>query len=174
MRKFIITVSVLSLTCLMTAAGMAQGIGFNGIGGKIGFAKPENIDGTLNFGAHANLGEIIENLVLYPSVDFWTKSEGALDFSQFAINADARYYFPSGGNLSFFGGGGLGLFFNSADVSFLGQTASNTSTDLGLNLFGGFDLPVGDALSFTAEGRFVVSDGNVFKVTGGLTYAMGQ
>ncbi len=176
MRKIITVVMVVVLVCGFAASSFAQ-IGFNGIGGRLGFVKPENIDATIAFGAHANLGEVIENVVLFPSIDYWTKSEGALDFSQLGINADARYYFPSSGNMSFFGGGGLAIMITSAEVDlgpFLGGTSDNSSTDIGLNLLGGLDLPVGDNLLFTAEARLVLSDFQSFKVFGGITYLLGN
>ncbi len=174
MKKLLTVLSVILLLAGVTGTSYAQGIGFHGIGGRVGFAKPENIDGTFSIGAHANLGEVIENLVIFPSVDYWGKSELGLDFSQFAINADGRYYFPSSGSMSFFGGAGLGFIFTHAEVSFLGQSAGDTNMDIGLNLFGGLDVPVGEKLSFTAETRFVVSDISTFKVLAGVTYRMGE
>lgn len=174
MRRFITAVMMVALVCGFAASSYAQ-IGFNGIGGRLGFVKPESIDGTVAFGVHANLGEVIENLVLFPSIDYWTKSEGPLDFSQLGINADARYYFPSGGDMSFFAGGGLGILITSADID-LGPfgSADASSTDIGLDLLGGLDMPVGENLIFTAEARLVLSDLQSFKIFAGITYALGN
>lgn len=165
---------MLLLLCLVFAFGageaLAQGLGFKGIGGRLSFVKPEDVDGTIGFGAHADLGEIIENLTLYPSLEYWSKGEGPADFSQFAVNADARYYFPSSNNLSFFAGGGIAFLFNSVDVG----PFDDSETDIGLDLLGGVDVPVSDNLVFTGSAKFVISDGNVFRITAGLTYLIGE
>lgn len=38
----------------------AQGLSLKGIGGRLSFVKPEDIDGTIGVGAHVNLGEIVK------------------------------------------------------------------------------------------------------------------
>ncbi len=174
MRNTIAMTFALFLCFGFVQSASAQSIGFHGIGGRIGLVKPENIDATLNVAAHANLGEIIENLVIFPSVDYWGKSVGPLDFSQFAINADGRYYLPASSDLAFFAGGGLSFIFTHRPVSFLGRTNGDTNLDLGLNLFGGLDYPLSDNLLLTGEGRFVVSDMYSFKLTAGVTYLLGK
>jgi len=176
MKKFVL---FLCLCCLVFAFGagdlLAQELGFRGVGGRLSFVKPEDVDGTIGFGAHADLGEIIESLVLYPSVEYWTKSDGPLDFSQFALNADVRYYFPGASSVAFFAGGGLAVLFSSADINLGGfGSASDSSTDIGLDLLGGVDVPVSDKLTFSGTAKFVISDGNAFKVTAGVTYAIGE
>ncbi len=179
MKKLLSLVLLILVVVCFSGAGFAQGIGFKGIGGRAGLAKPENVDATYNIAVHANLGEIIENLVIFPSLDYWGSSQKVLgvdvDFSQIAINADVRYYIPTSGNLAFFAGGGLGIFFSSGETaSVFGQSASYSNTDIGLNLGGGIDIPINDTLLFTADARFVLSDGNAFKVTGGVTYLLGE
>lgn len=175
MKKFILFAFAACLLFTFSGEALSQELGFKGIGGTLQFVKPENIDGTVGFGAHADLGQIIEHLTLFPSIEYWGKSEGPLDFSQFAVNADVRYYFPNSSNLSFFAGGGLALLFSSADVNLGGfGTRSDNSTDIGLNLLGGIDVPVSEKLVFTGSAKFVISDGNVFKIMGGLTYLLGE
>jgi opacity protein-like surface antigen len=167
---------------LLFAHAQAEGLGLKGIGGRLSFVKPENVDGTIGFGAHADLGNIVQNVILFPSVEYWKKSEGSSDasasISAWQINADAKYMFPSESNLKFFAGGGLALIFNKGSVDvdipdFLGGqdiSGSSTSSDIGLNLLGGLDVPVSESLEVNAMAVFTVSDGSVFRITGGLTY----
>jgi opacity protein-like surface antigen len=166
MRRFIIFLSVMVILFVANQT-MAQGLGFKGVGGRISFVDPEAVSGTIGFGGHVNLGEIIANLALYPSFEYWNKS----NVSDFSINADVRYYIPTGGNIDFFAGGGLAIQFVSVD---LGPFGDASDTELGLDLIGGADFPVSDNLVATAKLKFLVSDLNVLKITGGLTYLIGK
>jgi hypothetical protein len=167
MRTFSCAVFILVVLCV-TGAAVAQGLGFYGIGGRLSYVNPENIGGTFGLGAHADFGEITQNLVLYPSLEYWGKSEGSFDFSQVSINGDVRYYFPSASTTSFFAGGGLAILFSSTGVEDLD---SASATDIGLDILGGVDVPINENLVFTGKAKFVISDGNVFKISAGLTYA---
>ncbi len=134
---------------------------FKGVGGRLGYVKPEGFDGTVSFGGHANLGEFVEHLVLYPSIEIWSKR----GFDQIALNGDVRYYFPppSDSNIEFFAGGGVGILLNSPG-----------DNDVGLNLLGGIDVPVSEQWVATGEARFVFNNQTVFKITAGITYIIGN
>lgn len=151
--------------------GMSQNLGFQGIGGRLSYVKVEDVDGGIGFGAHANLGEIIPNLVLYPSLEYFKKSEGIVDFSFISINADARYYVPTQGNIDLFVGGGLAIHFSKADA---GPFGDDSSTDVGLDLLGGIDIPVSDNLVATVKAKYIISDSNALKITGGITFLLGK
>ena len=155
MRRFIIFFSVMGILFVVNQT-MAQGLGFKGVGGRLSFVDPEAVSGTIGFGGHVDFGEIIKNLVLYPSFEYWSKSS----FSVVSINGDIRYYFPTGGNVDFFAGGGLAILFGDID------------TNLGLDILGGADFPVSDNLVATAKIKFVISDVDALKITGGLTYLL--
>lgn len=178
MKRILIGVFTVALLCSLGAetSSAQEGLGFYGIGGRLSYVNPENLDGTIGFGVHADLGEVfVENLRIFPSIEYWSKSVSVLDFSQLAINADARYYFPTSGNIAFFAGGGLVLAFNSADID-LGPFGSGnaSTTDVGLDLLGGIDLPIQENLNFTAEAKFLASDLSVFKISAGVTYMLGK
>ncbi len=153
---------------------MAQRLGFKGIGGRFGFTKPENIDLALAFGANVHLGELIENLVLYPGVDYWAKSKTEFGIKQttksFTINGDLCYYFPTEGSVDFFAGSGLAFSFNSVDTP--GNDFSEN--DVGLNLLGGVDFSLSKNIVVTLKAIFLISDSNAFKMYGGLTYILGE
>lgn len=174
MRKTATLTLVLLLGAALSQSALAQGLHFNGIGGRIGLVKPEDVGATLNVAAHADMGEIIENLVAFPSIDYWGKSEGAFDFSQFAVNADVRYFLPSSSDLTPFAGGGIGFIFTHNEVPFQGGIQGDTNLNIGLNLFGGLDYPLSDNLLLTGEGRFVVSEVYSFKLTAGVTFLLGE
>jgi hypothetical protein len=142
---------------------MAQKLGLYGVGGRLSFVDPENpVSSTIGFGGHVHLGEIIEHLALYPSLEYWSKS----DFSSFSINGDMRYYFNILSNLKPFAGGGLAILFT--------DFRAGNDTDIGLNFLGGVDFPVAEKLVVTAKIKFLISDIDVLKITGGVTYLLGQ
>lgn len=175
MRKIVLVMLVMLVVSFAVSSAMAQNLGFNGIGGRLSYVKVEDVDGGIGFGAHANLGEIIQNLVLYPSFEYFKKSEEIspsvdVDFSFISINADARYYIPTQGTIDPFVGGGLAVHFSKADA---GPFGDESETDVGLNLLGGIDIPVSDNLVATAKAKYV-SDSNAFKITGGITFLLGK
>ncbi|HEX9655162.1 MAG TPA: outer membrane beta-barrel protein [bacterium] len=157
------------------STGMSQNLGFNGIGGRLSYVDVEDVDGGIGFGAHANLGEIIQNLVLYPSFEYFGKTDDSqgidIDISFISINADARYYIPTQGTIDPFVGGGLAIHFSKADAGAFGDTSE---TDFGLDLLGGIDVPVSDNLVATAKLKYVISDSKALKITGGITFLLGK
>jgi hypothetical protein len=148
------------LLCAMTIDADAEPIRFHGIGGRIGFVKPEGGGATIGFGGHADLGPFLTTLQLYPSVEFWTKNH----YSEFSINGDVRYYLPMTGTtiLPFIGGGICLLYMHVHDHSEL---------DFGLDFLAGLDLPVAFGVIFV-EGKFQIDGVDVFKITGGFTVPM--
>ena len=121
----------------------------------------------MGLGVHADLGEIIKQLRIYPSLEYWSKSP----FTQFAINGDVRYYFPTQGTVDFFAGGGLAIVFNSVD---LGPFGDANDSAVGLNFLGGADFPVNEQLVGTVTVKFLASDINALKITAGITYLLNQ
>lgn len=159
MRKLLlVNLTVLLFIALAFNGGLAQDLGFKGVGGRVSFVDPEGAGGTIGFGGHVHLGEIIPNLVLHPSLEYWSKSS----VSVFTLNGDLRYYVPTEGNINFFAGGGVALTFG------------DPNTELGLDLLGGADFPVSENLVATAKIKYLISDFNVLKITGGVTYLLGK
>jgi len=154
---------------LSDAAVQAQGVRLSGIGGRLGFVKPENIDGTFGIGFHADLGQIIPNLTLYPSIEYWEENADIgpfdVDVSQLALNGDLRYYFPLAGDskVDVFAGGGLAILFNDPG-----------DNDVGVNAIAGIDVPLSKSWVAGGELRFVINDDTVFKIMAGITYIFGK
>ncbi|MFQ5603199.1 MAG: hypothetical protein ACE5HS_08015 [bacterium] len=137
----------------------AQSIGLTGVGGRLGFVDASRTNGTIILGVHAELGEIIENLALVPSIDYFSKHS----VSYLSFNGNVRYYFPSSSHIDFFGGGGLALL--RVDL----PAGLGSDTSLGLNLLGGADFPVSDNLIATAQ-LIYNTEGDQIKILGGITY----
>lgn len=171
-KSLFVSLFAVLIVGLAVSGALAQKLGFNGIGGRLSYVKVEDVDGGIGFGAHANLGEIIQNLVLYPSFEYFAKEESGVDISFISINADARYYVPTQGTIDPFLGGGVALHFSKFDPP--GDLFDADETDFGLNLIGGIDIPVSDNLVATAKAKYVISDSNALKITGGLTFLLGK
>ncbi len=156
---------IVAVCCIFSTVTQAQDFGFKGIGGKLGFVDPEVLSATIGFGAHADLGTVAKSIKIVPSLEYWSKN----NFSQFSIHADGRYYFPTSGTISPFAGGGLGLFITSIDFDSEFITGTS-STDLGLDLLGGVDIPAGPQLTFTAELKYSLTELHSLRITGGIMY----
>lgn len=181
MKRAVMGVFTVALLCSLGVgtSSAREGLGLYGIGGRLSYVSPDNLDGTIGLGIHADLGEVfVENLKIFPSIEYWSKSESGggidTDFSQLTVNADARYYFPASGSIAIFAGGGLVLAFYSTDVSSEFGEFDASSTDIGLDFLGGIDLPIQENLILTAEAKFLVSDQSVFRISAGLTFMLGK
>jgi opacity protein-like surface antigen len=153
-------------------------IGFKGVGAHLGYVDAEGIDGTIMFGGHVNLGEIIPGLSLVPSVDYWKKSASELgidvDFSQLSVNANVAYALPVGESINVMAIGGIAWVRVKADVSVSGfGSASGTDSGIGLNLGGIVSVPVSDNLS-VGGGIIYTTEGEQLKIVGGFTFWLGQ
>lgn len=139
-------------------------MGLKAIGGNVGLVSPEDIDETIGFGAFADWGTFSPSWALGSSLDFWSKSEEVGDIGFGSVEASirdislttrAKYLFAvSSPKFQPFVGGGLGLHFIRAEVTipdedlgggFIipGMSVSDTQTELGLDLGGGFRTPLG-------------------------------
>jgi hypothetical protein len=179
---------ILIVTLLFTAFSFGGAdIGFNGIGGKLGFIDPEGDDNsTIAFGAVADLGTFMENLGFEVEAQYWAKKYDVAGFdftiSSFSIAGLTRYYFmPEGEKFRAFGGGGLGLSFNSAKSDWLnpitGQTEKTTSsdTDLSIILEGGGKMSLSDVLDGFATLRYAISgDWDYIGIFGGIIYKLNK
>jgi opacity protein-like surface antigen len=143
----------------------AQGLKLNGVGGRIAYVDPEQLSGTVGLGGYLNF--TAGKFALLPTVEYWTKSSTNLDFSQWLLAADARYYYSSTESLKPFIGLGLGVL--STDVGI-----GDASSDFGLDVLGGVDIPINEKLSFSGEIKFVVTDLHSIRLSGGLTYFWGN
>ncbi len=167
-------VSILMLVLLVVSfSDSSAQIGFKGVGAHLGYVDADGVDGTIMFGGHVNLGEIIPGLSLVPSVDYWKKSEDVfgtdVDFSQLSVNANVAYALPVSESINVMAVGGLSWVRLKADVSGLG---SDTDSGIGLNLGGIVSFPMSDNLSL-GGGIIYTTEGKQLKIVGGFTFWLG-
>jgi hypothetical protein len=148
-----------SFAIALIAAPPAHAFGFSGVGGKLGYSNPENLDGTAEMGVHAELERPGTRVHLLPNVMYWNVDR-VRDLSP---NMDVYYHFNPEGKMSPYLGGGVGLNFVHRARTDAG------STDLGMNVLGGLKFP-GSANHYFLEGRFTASDINQVSLLTGITF----
>ncbi len=144
---------------LCAGAGPARAFGVDGLGGRLGYSSPENLDGTAAMGVHADLAERGTHLHLQPNMMFWSV-DGTSDVSP---NMDAYYHFRGDRRVSPYVGGGVGLNFIHND------SIDRSNTDVGMNLVGGLRFPGGGNRYFV-EGRYTASDVPQVSLMTGITF----
>lgn len=159
MRRFaIFTASFLCVLVLTPSLGLADPWRMSGFGAKVGYASPEGLDGTVQFGAHLEFESSGSRFHILPSVLYWSENR----FSDVNPNLDVYYHFNPEGDLTPYLGAGLGLHFIGDDV------LDESTTDVGANLFGGLRFPMSSSHYFL-EGRYSASDISQFSILGGIT-----
>jgi len=178
-------VAVLGLVALVAAAPLAfaqatttarePGLGFQGLGARLGFVDPEGTSSTLELGVHVDAGQIVKGVRLQPLVEYWSLGTSIgpynSDISDFSFGADVNVDFPlQDSRIVPYVGGGLGLHFLGYD-STVPNVPDQSDTKLGLNIQGGIRNDIMPNLSLFGEARYnFVSDANQLKVLGGFTY----
>ena len=182
MARFLVGLMILCI-CAFTASGvLAQtDLGPRGMGAKIGWVGPEDVDGTIGFAVFMDMGTIVPQLMLEPQIGFWTKSESefGVDVSvrDIAVGARAKYLFDiKNSNIEPFVGGGLGLHFVSAEVTVPGfGSADDSEVKLGLDIGGGLHFPVNPQWDILTEVWYgIVSDINQGSLMVGARYNFGM
>ena len=172
----IVAASLLSNSAPAQAAAATgteyRGLGFQGLGARIGFVDPEGASSTVALGVHIDAGEFVRHVHVLPLVEYWKVGVGGVDVSDLDIGTDINVDFPvEGGRVIPYAGGGLALHFVSVDDPFAPPGVDTSDTKLGLNIQGGIRNQVMPNLSLFGEVKYAfVSDVNQLKVMGGFTY----
>jgi opacity protein-like surface antigen len=159
MKKGFVVLAVVALFAFPAQFALAASeIGFQKVGVDLGFVSPEDIDGTIGFGAFADLGTFSPRVGLSAHLGYWSKSEdffgSETSVSDVAFTGRVRYLFPTASKFHPYAGGGLGMHFLNMEVStpdidlgggliVPGMSVSDSETKLGIDLGGGFSTPVG-------------------------------
>lgn len=161
MKKVLAFLAVIALLATPSQIALAASdVGFKSIGVDLGYVSPEDVDGTLGFGAFADLGPLSPTVRLSSHLGFWSKSEdlgsgSEVSVRDISLTGRVRYMFPvSSPKFQPYAGGGLGFHSLRAEVYSpavdLGggviipaMTDSDSELKLGLDLGGGFVTPVG-------------------------------
>ena len=166
-------------------------LGWRSIGVNAGFVDPDNVDGTVGFGAFANLGNLSPDVRLQPNVGYWSKSQEAFGakatISDISFSTRALYMFHNNSaKFHPYAGGGLGLHMVKAKVSMPAQDmgggviipameASDTSTKLGLDFGGGFTMPLSERTDFSVDTWYTAtSDVSHFSLKAGVSFDLGS
>ncbi len=184
-KKVIVTILALCIVAVAVPAFAQSAIRLKAVGAKVGYVKPENIDGTFGFGAIADLGTIIPQLGWEAEVTYWSKSYdevgGSVSMHDIAILTSGKYFFPvPQSKFSPYIGGGIGLhMFGSKvewDSGWYGSgSTSDTDTKFGFHFLGGAEMELSPLLNGFAEFRYsLVSDVNQLWIMAGVKYNLGM
>jgi opacity protein-like surface antigen len=189
MKKFF-GISMLLLG--VVSLGFGQSLGFNGVGGGLGFISASMDDGAGSssslsgflIGAHADLGEITKDITLVPDITYWSASKDPMKLSNFSINVNAHYNIAVQGQFKPYVGAGLGYNSLSTEVTlpsftvggfgtFGGGTVSGSASRLGINILVGANYKLNEKMTLLVEPRYVLaSDFNHFTAKVGITYGL--
>jgi len=153
-------------------------IGFKGIGAKIGYMKPEDIDGTFTVGAVVDLGTFIPELGWDASVQYWSSGndefESDWSLADIAIKSTVRYFFPTAGNVAPYAGGGLGIHFYSSEQDGPGGSHSDSESEFGFHILGGVGFPLAPRWKAQVEAEYADADLDQIAVVANFIYALGR
>jgi opacity protein-like surface antigen len=191
MRKRIVVLALLLFCSVVSQNARASSdLGLKAIGGDVGFVDPDNVDGTLGFGAFANLGNLAPDWRLAPHLGYWSKSEefdgDKVSIRDISLTARGLYMFhTSSRKLQPYAGAGLGLHMVRGKVEMAeqdmgggfiipAQEFSDTQTKVGLDLGGGFTTPLSEKTDFCLDLWYTaVSDVGHISMKAGVSFDLG-
>ena len=193
MKKQIALVVAVGLVLTLSLGARAQSkLGLMGVGGKAGFVMPEGeIGNTLGLGGVVRLGHVIPAIALDAFVDFWKKSyevgvigyKSSVSYTEIAVAALGKYYFPMQGNLKPYAGAGLGLTIGTSSVKVQGagvygaplsESVSSSDTNLGIHFVGGAEMPLTPTLDGFAELKYSIDGADYVSIMAGVVYKLGK
>jgi hypothetical protein len=147
---------------LLTIPAISYAYTMSGVGGRLGYANPEALDGTATMSVHAEMEQPGQRVHLLPNIAYWNVDR-VRDVNP---NFDLYYHFLPEGRVSPYLGGGMGLNFVRD------QRLDHGETSLGMNVLGGLSFPGSgeSARRYFLEGRFTASDVNQVAVLTGVTF----
>lgn len=171
-------------------AWAGSNLGLRSAGVDVGYVDPENISGTLGFGAFANMGNISPDIRLAPHLGYWSKSEEAFgakaSISDISFSTRGLYMFHTTSKLRPYAGAGLGFHLLHAKVEVPAQDlgggnvipameASDNSTKLGLDMGGGFTTPLSERTDFCLDLWYTaMSDVGHLSLKAGVSFDLGS
>ncbi len=158
----LVGIQALAAACvlgLLAFPAIARSYDFSGVGGSLGYASPEDLDGTAAVGVHAEFEQTGNRLHLDPNMRYW-KVDGVRDV---APNMDLTYHFRSESSWTPYLGGGLGVNFVRD------RRLEHGESDLGLNAIAGLRFPT-SAGRYFLEGRYTASDVSQVALLTGITF----
>jgi opacity protein-like surface antigen len=187
-----LTVWAILLFCSVASQNAWAGtnLGLRSAGVDVGYVDPENIDGTMGFGAFANMGNLSPDIRLAPHLGYWSKSQEAFgtkaSISDISFSTRGLYMFhTTSQKFRPYAGAGLGFHFLHAKVQTAAQDlgggviipameASDNSTKLGLDMGGGFTTPLSEKTDFCLDLWYTaISDVGHLSLKAGVSFDLG-
>lgn len=140
-------------------ANEAHAFGLGGGGFRLGYLDPESSDGGILVGGHLEFEKKDSYFHIRPNVAYWSGDP----LSGWNVNLDGLYHFGPQSKTVPYLGAGIGASIVSVDE------VDESSTDLGVNLFGGAMFPAGKNQLF-AEARYTLSEVNQASLALGITF----
>ncbi len=164
-----------------------ENLEFRGVGIEVGRIWPSRVEPTLALAVRADLGFLGPNVRIAPRASFWSSSLrssevnelrenllglcrdtgsncllelGEIRVSDLTLGADAHYVFDTGAGVAPYAGAGAALHFLNGSGDVINGTFVEDLLDAiapGLDLVGGVEVPLGDALRIFAEARGTLS-----------------
>ena len=175
MKKFFFFLLVLSLTSSI----FASDLGYRSFGVKLGVTLPEDPwSAGFMVGANADMGEIIDNLNLIPSISYWHGGGdfGTIDinYSNIQIAGDVHYHVKDVSGL--YAGGGISVNIITTDFpsfsvwGYSTEDYSDTSTNFGIDVLTGYEMEIAGLKAY-GEARYnLISDLNTFEFLIGVYF----
>lgn len=176
MRKTLLHLFLLA--ALMLGSSSAVQAQFQ-IAPRVGFEL--NDVEALQVGAEARFGTASLPILINPSADYYFLdcdggiSGADVSCSLFSIKGNAIYEFGGGGTTAFtpYAGAGIALAIARAEVSVPGFSASESDTEVGLNLLGGARFEAGGFQPFV-QAEVGLGGADIFSIVGGLLFTFGN
>lgn len=186
----VFALSILFCMAFSQNAWAASNIGLQRIGVDAGLVDVDGGGSTLGLGLTADMGTFSKDVRFSLHGNYWNDTEesfgaeaGVRDIS---FGGRARYMFHMDSpKFQPYAGGGLGLHFYRASVSIPdldlgggviipGEEMSDTSTKLGMDLNGGFNVPMSAKTDFTTDLTYTLSDIDQFSLKAGVSFKVGN
>ena len=160
-------------------------LGFFGVGGRLGFVDPEgDIESTISFGFHADMGTITPTLGLEGNIDYWSKSQdrkrGGYEYEwknrDLSLGATVKYRFPTQGSISPYAGGGLGFHMVKEEKDYERESPyedrDESGIHLGLHGVGGAEMLLSPNMRGGVEVRYTLNDPSNLGIFLGVMYLL--
>ncbi len=163
-------------------AWAGSGVGLRSLGVDLGYVDPDNVPGTVGFGAFANMGNITPDIRLVPHIGYWSKSEDVFGtktrVNDISFSTRGQYMFPvSSMKFRPYAGLGVGMHIVGVKVSDPGpppMDISNSRTKLGMDLGGGFSTMLSQKNDLYVDFWYTaVSDVSQLSMKVGISFDVG-
>ncbi len=178
---------VLFLGTTTNFAKSGLNLGFNGIGGHIGYVMPEDpIDNTLDFGVQADLGNYNNQIFFTAFVDYWSKSYNTgnyeWSYSVTTLGLLGKYYFKETSGFKPYVGAGPDFIISSWESKYKGPdygyifdlNLSDSDSKIGIDIAAGADKKLSDNMKLYAEAKYHIGGIDQFVINVGVTYLLGK